>query len=253
MPASCSAPARVIRWPIVDLLLGRIALRMTMNKSLKTQLLSPRRSATALVGVLAVASATFANDLVTTLTFDELPFQSVDDLSTAGVAFDFKIDGLDSTEAYYNSFGPGTLTYVDDPTLTGDAAGVLTLNFAEPATVLQFGVALNTGQSLDPGVFVELLDEGAQTVDMIELATNAVGALGFSEAHFDYLGAPVTQAVIHFAAGPDSFAIDNLAFGIPEPASFLLGNIAVGLIGSVLRMNRPGAEDYGANSSNRRC
>src|SRR3990172_3460747 len=68
----------------------------------------------------------------TTLTFDEIPFQSVDGLVHAGVSFDFKIGGVDSTEAFYNSFGPGTLTFVDDPSLTGDSTGVLTLDFVVP-------------------------------------------------------------------------------------------------------------------------
>lgn len=192
--------------------------------------MSAHRSVLLVLAVLTAASGTFADDLVANLTFDELPFQPVDDLSTSGVTFDFKIDDLDSTEAYYNSFGPGTLTYVDDPSLTGDAGGVLTLSFTELATVLQFGVALNTGESLDPGVFIQLLDEDSQPVDAQELATSAAGALGFTEAQFIYAGPPIKKAVIRFADGPDSFAVDNLKFGIPEPTSFLLSIVAVALL-----------------------
>jgi hypothetical protein len=54
-----------------------------------------------------------------TVDFD-LPFQSVDGLSVSRVTFDFKIDGVDSSEAYVGSYGPGTLTTVSDPSLTGD-------------------------------------------------------------------------------------------------------------------------------------
>ena len=39
---------------------------------------------------------------LTTLTFNELPTQPVDDLSFKGVTFDFKVDGIDSTAATYN-------------------------------------------------------------------------------------------------------------------------------------------------------
>jgi len=44
-----------------------------------------------------------------TLTFDELSFRPVDGVSVKHVTFDFKIDGVDSVEAHYASFGSGAL------------------------------------------------------------------------------------------------------------------------------------------------
>jgi hypothetical protein len=73
-----------------------------------------------------------------TLTFDELEFQSVDGLSFQGVTFGFQIAGVDSDQAFYHSFGPGSLTYVDDPSLTGDAAAVLRLHFDTPTPLVRF-------------------------------------------------------------------------------------------------------------------
>ena len=166
---------------------------------------------------------------VTTLTFGEIPFQSVDDLSYAGVTFDFQIGGVDSAEAFYNSFGPGTLTYVNDPTLTGDSAGVLALDFDVPASAVEFGMALNTANALSPGFRVELFSPafvslGETPVDVFP----TVGALGFSENRFQYAGDPISRAVIRFNHQPGSFALDNLIFQlVPEPSALIASIIAV--------------------------
>jgi len=165
-----------------------------------------------------------------TLTFDEIPFQSVDGLVHAGVSFDFKIGGVDSTEAFYNSFGPGTLTFVDDPSLTGDSTGVLTLDFVVPTSVVEFGLALNTTDALSPGFRVELFSENLMSLGETPVNVSpTVGALGFSENRFEYLGVAVSRAIIRFDHQPGSFALDNLTFlPVPEPSAFGLG--AFGLI-----------------------
>lgn len=159
-----------------------------------------------------------------TLDFSEIPFQSVDGLTYAGITFDFRIGGVHSTEAFYNSFGPGTLTYVDDPSLTGDSAGVLTLDFAVPTSVLEFGLALNTASQLTPGFRVELLAPDLMSLGetSVDVFPNA-GALGFSENRFEYMGVPVARAVIRANYQPGSFAIDNLTFlPVPEPPTIWL-------------------------------
>ena len=165
----------------------------------------------------------------TTLDFSEIPFQSVDDLAYAGVTFDFKVNGVDSSDAFYNSFGPGALTYVDDPSLTGDAAGILRLDFDSPTSVINFGLALNTASALSPGFRVELFSPnltplGETLVDVFPTA----GALGFSENRFQYSGAPVSRAVIRFDLQPGNFALDNLSFQpVPEPTTFVFSTIAL--------------------------
>jgi len=91
--------------------------------------------------VLACSTAVWA--AIVTLRFDELPFQPVDGLSFSGVTFGFTVAGVPSTDAHYNSFGPGIITYVQDPSLEGDATGTLSLDFDVPTPVLQFGVAIS--------------------------------------------------------------------------------------------------------------
>ena len=154
------------------------------------------------------------------MTFDELPFQPIDGLSFQGVTFDFQIDGNESLDAYYHSFGPGDLVTVQDPSLTGSSTGILTLDFAVPTPTLQFGAALNTGDPLSPGFVVELFAAPLQSLGTIPVDTTSdTNSLGFSEAQFDYSGTPIARAVIDFADPPGSFAVDNLTYFIPEPSA----------------------------------
>lgn len=204
----------------------------------------PKRSFGVIFPLAFVGWCIFAGTVVKgaspiTLNFSEIPFQSVDDLAYAGVAFDFKIGGANSPEAFYNSFGPGTLTYVDDPSLTGDSAGVLTLDFAVPTSVVEFGLALNTADALSPGFRVELFAAtltslGETPVDVFP----TVGALGFSENRFQYSGAPISRVAIRFNHQPDSFALDNLTFlPVPESSTIILSGVA--LFALVVRGHRP--------------
>ena len=180
--------------------------------------------------LLAMAAGTTTAASAVTLTFDELPFQPVDGLSFQGVTFDFKIDGTDSLDAYYNSFGPGDLTTIQDPSLTGNSAGILTLDFDVPTPALQFGAALGTGESLAPGCVVELFAIALESLGTTSVDTMATsGPLGFSEALFESTGTPIVRAVIDFADDPGSFALDNLRF-IPEPSVVFLSLIAFALL-----------------------
>jgi hypothetical protein len=67
-----------------------------------------------------------------TLTFDELAPQPADGLSFMGVTFGFTVGGNPSTDARYGGSGPGQICFVQDPSLEGDAAGTLQLDFAVP-------------------------------------------------------------------------------------------------------------------------
>jgi hypothetical protein len=151
------------------------------------------------------------------LTFDELPYQSVDDVSIGGVTFDFKVSGVDSQEAYYASQGPGNLALLTEPTLTGPAAGVLTILFDVPTEVVQFAVALNTADSLSPGFTVEAFDSSNGSLGSQAVNTSASGELSFSEGMYSYSGAPASKVVIEFTDAASDFAMDNLEYVIPEP------------------------------------
>jgi hypothetical protein len=194
-----------------------------------------------LFGLLIASSFVHAacGATIRTLTFDEVPFQSVDDLTFAGVTFDFKIGGSDSNEAFYNSFGPGTLTYVDDPSLTGSSDGVLTLSFSVPTSILEFGVALSSFDSLSPGARVELFDAQSSSLGVMSVNVSTLsGALGFAENRFQYVGTPVSKAILGFELPAASFALDNLTYDVvvPEPPAVVLAIFAAS--GIVFRSRR---------------
>jgi len=196
------------------------------------------RKLACLLSMLIFAALAQAACAETVMTFDELPFQSVNGLSFVGVTFDFTIDGVDSPDAFYNSFGPGGLAAVEDPSLTGDSAGILRIDFDFPTSLLEFGVALNTGDSLTPGVEVELFDTMMQSLGSTALDTTAtLPSEGFSEAHFAYSGEPISRVTLDFADHPGSFALDNLVYIVPEPS--MLGLLFAAVL--VLLSRRLGA------------
>jgi hypothetical protein len=179
-----------------------------------------------------------------TLDFSELPFQPVDGLSYMGVTFHFSIGGNPSTEASYNPYGAGITTFVQDPSLEGDATGILTLDFEpEPTDQLQFGLALSTGLPLAPGFTVELFDTGPASLGVTPVDTSPL--VVFSEAQFSYSGSPISRAVIDFEEdSAERFAMDNVTFhpvrpvnSVPSPGALLLGSMGVALV-SWLRRTR---------------
>ena len=166
-----------------------------------------------------------------TLDFTELPFQPVDGLSYMGVTFGFRVGGSPSTDAHYNSFGPGTTTFVQDPSLEGNAAGVLKLDFAKPVDQLQFGVVLDTLNASKLGFAVRLYDTSYQVIGYYFESTSPL--VTYSEGQFTYSGTPVSLATIGFNDQVASrFALDNLTFNpvVPAPGAILLGSIGLGVV-----------------------
>jgi len=161
--------------------------------------------------LMVLAYSREAGGVPVTLTFDELPFQPVDGLSFMGVTFHFTVGGVPSMDANYNSGGPGIITYVQDPSLEGDAAGILTLDFDVPTALLQYGVALNALGPLAEGCSIELFDSDSVSLGVIDVATASISS--FTESRFSYQGRPVSSAAISFnSAVAVRFALDNLTF-----------------------------------------
>ncbi len=129
-----------------------------------------------------------------TLTFDELPTQPVDGLSFMGVTFHFEIGGQSSPDARYASSGPGSTKFIQDPSLEGNAAGILTLDFELPTPVVQFGFGLSTFDTLTPGFTVELFDPTLSSLGVTEVKTGPIES--FSEAFFSHEGLLVSRVVI---------------------------------------------------------
>ena len=169
--------------------------------------------------VLVVMSAgpVLAKKPLTTLAFDELPFQPVDGLYFNGVTFGFQIGGFSSNDAWYHAGGPGQITYVQDPSLEGNAMGTLTLTFDQPTTVVEFGVALGYIPIPDPlpaGATVDLYRPGKGWLRQIIPLTTSPTIAFWTEGLFSYSGPAVKTVVITFdrQSGATRFMLDNLKF-----------------------------------------
>ena len=176
-----------------------------------------------------------------TIDFTELGFGSsidVNGLHLQGVQFGFA-PGL----ALYNGVAgtTGTTEWSIDPVLLGPTTGTLTLGFDVPTPILGFDIVLQSIFPLDDVVmganggpaFTVSLSPGVTQTGSTAPQPNGV----YSEGRFQYVGVPITSASITFFNGMDmggmpvmAFALDNLTFGIPEPATVWL--IAAGLIGA---------------------
>jgi hypothetical protein len=152
------------------------------------------------------------DDELTRITFDERPAQPVNGLRVEGVRFGFRIDGVPSRDARFNAFGPGDTRFITDPSLEGNAAGVLTMRFREETDVVRFGVAVSCFDCVvRPGATVRLFDDDGELIRFARLTTRPF--VSFSEARFSFEGDDVARAVIHFNhRRADRFVIDNLIF-----------------------------------------
>ncbi len=155
--------------------------------------------------------STSPGGLASLTTYSENPPGTVpvDGLTFKGVTYGFTVGGSSSTDATFGGGGPGNTQFVQDPSLEGNASGVLTLNFANKQTHIQFGLARSTTSSLMPGASVLLKSDGS-TLGTFDLNTSFLGT--FSEGLFVYAGAPASSAVITFPSSEEAnrFALDNL-------------------------------------------
>lgn len=113
---------------------------------------------------------------------------------------------------------------------SGSGLGSLTLTFASPTTILDFGALVGTTSAVQLSVALSGPGFPGQSRQIITLSSGVGSDL--SENMFDYSGPPITQAVITFNSdGVPVFAIDNLTYStpeVPEPGSLTL--FGVGLL-----------------------
>ncbi len=187
-------------------------------------------SATAqpLSGVAGVLGATGA--INQTLTMDEVAYQPIDGLTVKGVTFGFT-PGL---YAYYDTYGPGVTAYTTDPSIVGDATGVLAFSLAQPAVNVQFGVALELATADAAGATVTLYGVGGTLIGTYPVPV-APNGYSFSSGLFSYSGAtPVASATVSFdSSAAPAFALDNLAYSLPGDDWY---TVAVPAAGSTIRL-----------------
>lgn len=171
-----------------------------------------------------------------TLTMGDLPNQSVNGLvHPQGVTFGYTVGGVENIDARYNAGGPGIRTYVQDPSIEGGTAGVLSLLFAVPTPILEFGAARNINATLPSAAIVRLFDAGDTLLHTLPVGLATTGL--FAEGRFVYSGDAVKRATVDFTATPagtggQRFAFDNLTFAVvPEPGTALLATISAGGVG----------------------
>jgi hypothetical protein len=160
----------------------------------------------------------------TVITFNELPPQPVNGLTFSGVTFFFNVGGVPSTDATFGGVGPGSILFVQDPSLEGDAFGTLWILFDSPTGTpyLVFGLARSTLETLRPGALVDLFDTNFCFIKRKALRTYPY--VIFSENLFN--SPPTTtppirlaRIVFRYADLATRFALDNLTYTVASGVS----------------------------------
>ncbi len=163
---------------------------------------------------------------------DDLTRQPVNGLvHPSGVRFGFTVGGVANLDAQYASGGPGTTTFISDPSIEGTASGVLDVIFPDSFNQVKFGLAVSL--ATPTFVNVELFNSSNASLGVTPL--NLTPLPTFSENQFNYSGVGISRFRVDLT--PSSlaprFAFDNLILDnvstVPEPTSFV-----VFLLGSFL-------------------
>jgi hypothetical protein len=151
--------------------------------------------------------------------FNELPPQPVNSLSFSGVTFFFNVGGNPSNDATFHGFGPGSILFVQDPSLEGNALGTLWMIFDSPTGTpyLVFGLARSTFAPLLPGALVDIFDTNFSFIARKTLSTYRYTT--FSENLFNSpptTTPPIRMVRITFPRGDLAarFALDNLTYTV---------------------------------------
>jgi hypothetical protein len=177
-----------------------------------------------LVALAAVATWA-APAAAATITFGEVPSGPLNGVTIGNVTFRFQIGGVDSLDATIGVTGPGLTVFNDPPNAEGNAAGILTMDFAVPIGFLQFGAHLSLATPVSPGLTVQFFDAALSPIGGA-IPLNMVPSAVFAGGLFVGSAPGIARAVVDFN-GPEGvrFAIDNVVHEqnvVPEPATLLL-------------------------------
>jgi hypothetical protein len=169
--------------------------------------------------LVLVFAVTAVAQTPTVITFDELPPQPVNGLTFNGVTFFFNVAGVPSTDATFGGFGPGSILFVQEPLLEGDASGTLWILFDSPTGTpyLVFGLARSIVDRLVPGALVDLFDTNFCFIKRKALGTYPY--VSFAENLFNSPPSttrPIRLARIVFPRADlaTRFALDNLTYTV---------------------------------------
>jgi hypothetical protein len=181
----------------------------------------------ALLAGLTFSMVGQAQAAIITLDMTEVPLQPIDGLTVTKGGLDFTFtDTLGGLS--YDSGGPGTVTYVQDPSIQG-APDPFRIDLSVPVTSISFGLAELAATPL-VGAMVTLSNGDAFLFDLLLVDP-------FPEGQFSWSGGPVTGFTLTPAAGAAALAFDNLVVEtVPEPMSVAL--LGGGLLGLGLRRRR---------------
>ena len=171
--------------------------------------------ATASVALLALGvGQSFAARPVVTETYN-IPEHECNGLRLEGVSYSFTTGGTPSSDCQAGTFtGPFSTNHLSAPNIEGNAAGVLTLSFAVPTTIVRFGFALDTGTPQAEGVTVRLYAPGRGVLRKAA-SSSATNDPSFVGGEFEYAGAAIRSVTIAFAGAP-RFALDNLVYTLGD-------------------------------------
>jgi hypothetical protein len=176
--------------------------------------------------MLAFASSALASSI--TLTMNEVGNQPINGLIVSKGGLDFAFSNPSGT-LFYNSAGPGSVTFVQDPSIQG-ATAPFGVAFSAPVFTIQFGLAMSFQTSLSPLATVDLYNNSP--IPFLTMSFDSTLTDPFAEGLFQYSGGPVTNILITPNQIPGALAFDNLTVDttVPEPASlFLLGTGLAGI------------------------
>jgi len=183
-------------------------------------------AAGALVYSMCALTSHPASAASVTLTMDEVATQPINGLSiTKGFETFTFADPLGTL--FYHSIGPGTLTYVQDPSIQGFLQS-FSVSFSVPVSSISFGLAESSSRALT-GAQVLLSNGSSHSFDLTLVDP-------FAEAQFTWSGSAITGFTLTPAPGALALAFDNLTVtsAVPEASTWammILGFCGLGFAG----------------------